>query len=78
MRQRMTTATVPIHRKHRALIHIAIAPVTRRTCLHLHRRLQWEDTVEKGQHNLLCGITTRSIVSYSHAASMRLLFVLIT
>ena len=54
-------------------------PITRRTCLlhHRHHRrrllLQWEDTMEKDQHNLLCGISTKCIRSYSHVASLRLL-----
>jgi hypothetical protein len=66
---------VPVPIWHYALIHIAIALVTwrRGLRLHRHRRLQWEDTQEKGQYNLLCENTTRSDLSYSHATSICLL-----
>jgi hypothetical protein len=74
----MTTAMVQVHSRHNALIFIATALVRRRRGLCRHHPLQWEDTLEKGQHNLLCGNTTRSDLSYSHATSMCLLFHLIT
>jgi D-lyxose ketol-isomerase len=76
----MTTPMVSADRRHRAVIHIATALVTRtRTlCHHHHHRLQWEDTMENGQHNLLCGDSNKSNLSYSHAMSMCLLFHLIT
>jgi hypothetical protein len=76
----MTTAMVPVHRRYHALIHIATALVTGTKGLrhHRHRLLQWEDTMEKGQHNLLCGDNSKSNLSYSHATSMYLLFHLIT
>jgi hypothetical protein len=45
---------------------------------HRHHRLQWEDTIEKGQHNLLCENNIKSSVSYSNVASICLLFGLIT
>jgi hypothetical protein len=45
---------------------------------HRPRHLQWEYTMEKGQHNLLCWDSTRSNMSYSHATFMCLLFCLIT
>jgi hypothetical protein len=63
-----------------ALIHIATALVTgTRDLRHRRRRhLQWEDTMEKGQHNLLCRESTKSNLSYSHATSICLLFDLIT
>jgi hypothetical protein len=61
------------------VMHIATILATRRTKLrHRHHRLQWENTMEKEQHNLLCGNNTRSNVSYSNVASMYLLFGLIT
>ena len=43
-----------------------------------HHQQQWEATMEKVQHNLLCGHTTRTTLSYSHGTSMCLLFGLIT
>ena len=64
------------------MIHIAPALITRTRGLHRHPRRphqqQWEATVEKVQHNLLCGHTTRTTLSYSHGTSMCLLFGLIT
>jgi hypothetical protein len=45
---------------------------------HRHRCMQWEDTMEKGQHNLLYGDNTMGNLSYSHVTSMCLLFRLIT
>ena len=62
------------------MIHIAPALITRTRGLRRHPRhhhQQWEATVEKVQHNLLCGHTTRTILSYSHDTSMCLLFGLI-
>ena len=63
------------------MIHIAPALATRTRGLHRHPRhhhdQQWEATVEKVQHNLLCGHSTRMTLSYSHGTSMCLLFGLI-
>ena len=64
------------------MIHIAPALTTRTRGLPRHPRhhqqQQREATIEKVQHNLLCGHTTRMTLSYSHAKSMCLLFGLIT
>ena len=77
-----TTTMVQVHRRHSATIHIAPALITRTRGLHHHpchhHQQQWEATVEKVQHNLLCGHTTRTTLSYSHGTSMCLLFGLIT
>jgi hypothetical protein len=57
-----------VHRFKYAQIHIVVALVTTRMLvLHLlhnshSRQQQWEDTVEKGPHNLECGSTTRKLV----------------
>jgi hypothetical protein len=64
---RTTNKTTPIvvlvHRRHSAMIHIAHVLITRTRGLRRHNRhhhhQQWEDTIEKVQHNLLCGHTTR-------------------
>ena len=70
----MTTTMVQVHRRHSAMIHIAPALITRTRGLRHHPRhhhhQQWEATVEKVQHNLLCGHTTRTTLSYSHGTSM--------
>ena len=63
------------------MIHIAPVLTTRTRGLPRHphhQQQQWEATMEKVQHNLLCGHTTRTTLSYSHATSMYLLFGLIT
>ena len=64
------------------MIHIAPALITGTRVLRRHPRChhhqQWEATLEKVQHNLLCGQTTRMTLSYSHGISMCLLFDLIT
>ena len=64
------------------MIHIAPTLITRTRGLPRHPRhhhqQQREATMEKVQHNLLCGHTTRMTLSYSHATSMCLLFGLIT
>ena len=73
-----TTTMVQVHRRHSAMIHIAPALITRTRGLHHHHHQQWEATVEKVQHNLLCGHTTRMTLSYSHGTSMCLLLGLIT
>ena len=77
-----TTTMVQVHRRHSTMIHIAPALIIRTRGLRRHPRhhhqQQWEDTVEKVQHNLLCGHTTRRNLSYSHVTSMCLLFGLIT
>ena len=81
-----TTTMVQVHRRHSAMIHIAPALISRTRCLHHHPRhhhhhqqqQQWKATVEKVQHNLLCGHTTRMTLSYSHGTSICLLFGLIT
>ena len=58
---------MPIHRRHSAMICIAPTLTTRTRGLRLHPRhhhhRQWEATVEKVQHNLLCGHTTRTTLS---------------
>ena len=63
------------------MIHIVPALTTRTSGLRRHprhhHRQQWEATMEKVQHNLLCGHTTRTTLSYSHDTSMCLLFSLI-
>ena len=57
-----------VHRFKYAQIHIVVALVTARMLvLHLlhnshSRQQQWEDTVEKGPHNLECGSTTRKLL----------------
>ena len=77
-----TTIMVQVHRRYSVMIHIAPALITRTRghCRHPrhHHHQQWEATMEKVQHNLLCGHTTRTTLSYSHATSMCLLFDLIT
>ena len=64
------------------MIHIAPALIIRRRGLRRHPRhhqqQQWEATVENVQHNLLCGHTTRTTLSYSYGTSMCLLLGLIT
>ena len=76
-----TTTMVQVHRRHSAIIHIAPTLITRTRGLCRHPRhhhyQQWEATVEKVQHNLLCGHITRTTLSYSHGTSMYLLFGLI-
>ena len=76
-----TTTIVQVHRRHSAMIHIIPALIIRTRGLRRHPRhhhhQQWEATVEKVQHNLLCGHTTRTTLSYSHGTSMCLLFSLI-
>ena len=74
--KRMTTAMVVVHRRNYTIFYIATAPVTRTRGLwfprrrrrhHHHHHLQWADTLEKVQFNLLCGATTRSGLScYIH------------
>ena len=62
------------------MIHIAPTLTTRTRGLpHYarHHHQQWKATVEKVQHNLLCGHTTMMTLSYSHATSVCLLFGLI-
>ena len=64
------------------MIHITPALTTKtrglphHPCHHHHQ--QWKATVEKVQHNLLCGHTIRTTLSYSHGTSMCLFFCLIT
>ena len=82
-RKTMTTTTmVLVHRRHSTMIHIAPALITRTRGLRRHpchhHPQKWEATVEKVQHNLLYGHTTRMTLSYSYATSMCLLFGLIT
>jgi hypothetical protein len=56
-----------VHRCKYAQIHIIVAVVTTRMLVlqRLHRshnrQQQWEDTMEKGPHNLECGSTTREL-----------------
>jgi hypothetical protein len=58
---------VVLHRCNYAQIHIVAALVTTRMLVlrRLHRthsrQQQWEDTMEKGPHNLECGSTTRKL-----------------
>jgi hypothetical protein len=77
---------VPVPRSHSAMIHIAPALITRtRGLRRQYHHQQWDDTVEKVQHNLLCGHTprrnlfffweNRRNLSYSHAISMCLFVV---
>ena len=83
-KMKTTTKTmVQVHRRHSAMIHIAPVLITRTRGLRRHphhhqQQQQWEATVEKVQHNLLYGHTTRTTLSYSHGTSMCLLFGLIT
>ena len=60
------------------MIHIATALITGTRGLRHHPRRQWEATLEKVQHNLLCAHTTSMTLSYSHGTSICLLFGLIT
>ena len=75
---RKTTTMVPVHRRHSAMIHIVPALIIRTRVLRRHPRRhhhqQWEDTLEKVQHNLLCGHTTRTNQSFKRATSMCLFF----
>ena len=80
---KMTTTTmVQVHMRHSVMIHIAPALITRTMGLRRyprhHHQQQWEATMEKVQHNLLYGHTTRTTRSYSHGTSICLLFGLIT
>ena len=64
-----TTTMVPIHRRHSTMIHITPALITktrglRRHPCHHHQQ-QWEATMEKVQHNLLCGHTTRTTILFT-------------
>ena len=60
------------------MIHIAPALIIgTRVLRRRHHQQQWEATLEKVQHNLLYGHTTRMTLSYSYATSMCLLFGLI-
>ena len=64
------------------MIHIAPTLTTRTRGLprhpYHHQQQQREATMEKAQHNLLCGHTIRMTLSYSYATCMCLLFGLIT